>query len=136
LLDLLLPALVSLLDILAILQEQQVSHVHLEHMALLPVCACHALEVLLAFSLVPQVLQCARPVLQESLALQAPQSTLLFAQLAPIAWLIVALLPVMLESFAQQERNSFRTTMPPALQVCTALLVLHLFAALLVPTPP
>jgi len=134
--DLLLHALVSLLDILAILQVQQVSHVHLEHMALRPVCACHAPEVLLAFSLVPQVLQCARPVLQESFALQAPQSTLLFAQQAPIAWPIAALLPVMLESFALQERNSFRTTMPPALQVCTALLVLHLFAALLVPSHP
>ena len=135
-LDLLLPALVSLLDILAILQEQQVSHVHLEHMALLPVCACLALGVLLAFSLVPQVLQCARLVLQVSLALQAPQSTLLSVQLAPIAWPIAALLHVLQESSAQQERNSFRTTTHPALQVCTVLLVLHLFVALQVPTHP
>jgi len=105
-------------------------------MALLLVYACLALEVLLAFSLVLQALQCARPVLQVSLALQAPQSTPLFALQAPIAWPIAALLLVMQESFALQERNSFRTTMPPALQVCTALLVLRLFAALLVPTHP
>jgi len=49
---------------------------------------------------------------------------------------IVALLLVMQESFAQQEPSLFRTTMPSALLECTAQLVLHLFAALLVPTPP
>jgi hypothetical protein len=134
--DLLLHALVSLQDIRAILQVQQEFLALLVHMALLLVYACLALEVLLAFSLVLQALQCARPVLQVSLALQAPQSTPLFARQAPIAWPIAALLRVMQESFAQQERNLFRTTMPPALQVCTALLVLHLFAALLVPTHP
>ena len=88
------------------------------------------------FLLVLQVLQSAKFVSLVSHALRALRLTILCALQALTALEIVALLLVMQESIAQQERNSFRTTMPSALLECTAQLVLHLFAALLVPTHP
>ncbi len=131
-----LPALVSLLALLAMLQAQEVSRAHLVPMARLAACVCPAQEDHLAFSPEPPALQCAKPVLQESRALQDPRSTLLFAQQARTAWLTEAQLRVTPVFSAQQERNSFRTTTPPALRECTALLALPLFAAPLAHTLP